>query len=136
MNKIKQLLIQFQGLILYGIFGVLTTVVNIFSYWLLAHPLGLSTMPSTIIAWVLSVCFAYLTNRKWVFHSNASTMKEYLKEIVAFFSCRVATGVLDWVCMFVFVTLLSLNDVLIKTLANILVIILNYIASKLIVFKK
>lgn len=136
MGKIKKLLIQYQDILLYGIFGVLTTVVNIISYWIFAHPLGMDTMVSTVLAWILSVCFAYVTNRKWVFHSTASTAKEYIKEIVSFFSCRIATGVLDWVCMFVFVTtLLAFNDMLIKTLSNILVIILNYVASKLIIFK-
>lgn len=133
---IKQLLMKYKDIILYGIFGVLSTAVNILSYWFFAHPLRIGTMLSTILAWFLTVSFVYLTNRKWVFHSSASTMKEYLKEIVAFFSCRIATGVLDWACMFVFVTLLSFHDVLIKTLANILVIILNYIASKLIIFKQ
>jgi len=136
MGKIKKLLIQYQDILLYGIFGVLTTAVNIISYWIFAHPFGIATMPSTVLAWILSVCFAYLTNRKWVFHSTASTTSEYVKEILSFFSCRIATGVVDWVCMFVFVTLLSFNDVLIKTLANVLVIILNYVASKLIIFKK
>lgn len=136
MEKIKKLLIRYQDILLYGIFGVLTTAVNIVSYWLFAHPLGMDTMVSTVLAWILSVCFAYLTNRKWVFHSTASTAKEYIKEIISFFSCRIATGVLDWVCMFVFVTLLAFNDMLIKVLSNILVIILNYVASKLIIFKQ
>lgn len=135
MKKVKQLLVKYKDIILYGIFGVLSTVVNIVSYWAFAHPFGIGTMLSTVLAWLLTVSFVYLTNRKWVFHSSASTMKEYLKEIIAFFSCRIATGVLDWACMFVFVTLLSFHDVMIKALANILVIILNYIASKLIIFK-
>ena len=134
--ELKKLLVKYQELILYGVFGVLTTVTNIVSYWVFAHLLEVGTMPSTVLAWILSVCFAYFTNRKWVFHSNASTEIEYVKEIVSFFSCRIATGIVDWVCMFVFVTLLSFYDVLIKTLANILVIILNYIASKVFVFKQ
>ena len=136
MKIVKQLLVKYKDIILYGIFGVLSTVVNIVSYWIFAHPFGMETMLSTILAWFLTVAFVYLTNRKWVFHSSASTMKEYLKEIIAFFSCRIATGMVDWVCMFVFVTLLSFHDVMIKALANILVIILNYIASKLIIFKQ
>lgn len=136
MKIIKQLLVKYKDIILYGIFGILSTVVNILSYWGFAHPLGIGTMLSTILAWFLTVSFVYLTNRKWVFHSNASTVKEYIKEVVSFFFCRIATGVLDWACMFIFVTLLSLHDVMVKALANILVIILNYIASKLIIFKQ
>ena len=100
MKKVKQLLVKYKDIILYGIFGVLSTVVNIVSYWAFAHPFGIGTMLSTVLAWFLTVSFVYLTNRKWVFHSSASTMKEYLREIIAFFSCRIATGVLDWACMF------------------------------------
>lgn len=133
--NIKKLWDKYKDIIPYAIFGVLTTLVNIVTYWLFAHPAGLSVMISTVLAWVLSVLFAYLTNRKWVFHSEASTRQEIIKEMVSFFSCRLATGVLDWVCMFVFVDLCGWNDVLIKCLANVLVIILNYVASKVVIFK-
>lgn len=135
-SKIKQLIILYQDIILYGIFGVLTTLVNIVVYWVMAHPLGMGTMVSTVIAWIAAVLFAYFTNRKWVFHSKAVGANAIMKEIVSFFACRIATGVVDWACMFLFVTVLSFNDVIIKALANILVIILNYVASKLIIFKQ
>ena len=126
---------KYKDIIPYGVFGVLTTVVNIVVYWVMAHPLHAGVMPSTIIAWIAAVLFAYVTNRKWVFHSKASTSKEITKEIVSFFACRLATGVVDWLCMFVFVDMLHFNDVLIKVGANILVIILNYVASKLFIFR-
>ena len=129
---IKKLYEKYKDIIPYAVFGVLTTLVNIAVYWLMAHPLGLGVMPSTIIAWIAAVLFAYITNRKWVFHSEANTRNEIIKEIISFFACRLATGVVDWACMFIFVDVLHLNDVVIKTAANILVIILNYIASKLI----
>ena len=135
-NKVKDLIVKYMDILLYGIFGVLTTIVNIVTYWIMAHPLGMGTMASTVLAWIFAVFLAYLTNRKWVFHSKAVGTKAIVKEIVSFFACRIATGVVDWVCMFVFVELLSFNDVVIKVLANILVIILNYVASKLIIFKQ
>lgn len=134
--KLKELLNRYRDFILYGIFGVLTTVVNMVVYWLCAHPLGMAVLPSTLIAWFMAVLFAYLTNRKWVFHSEASTRQEVMKEIVSFYSCRIATGVVDWVMMFVCVDLLGFNDMIIKVLANVVVIILNYVASKLVIFKK
>lgn len=115
---------------------MLTTVVNIAVYWLTAHPMGLSVMMSTVLAWVAAVLFAYVTNRKWVFHSEAKTPAEIGKEMVSFFACRLATGVVDWAAMFIFVDMLHLNDVVIKVAANVLVIILNYVASKLVIFKK
>ena len=106
------------------------------SYWFFAHPLKVAVMPSTLIAWFLAVLFAYLTNRKWVFHSTAGSLSEIRKEILSFFVCRLATGVLDWVCMFTFVDLLGFYDVIIKVIANILVIVLNYVASKRVIFKR
>lgn len=134
--KAKELLNRHRDFILYGIFGVLTTVVNMAVYWLCAHPFGIAVLPSTLIAWFMAVLFAYLTNRKWVFHSEASTRQEIRKEIISFYSCRIATGIVDWAMMFVCVDLLGFNDMIIKILANVAVIILNYVASKLVIFKK
>lgn len=134
MNR-KKVYEKYKDIILYGLFGSLTTAINIVIYWLLAHPMGLSTMPSTILAWVAAVSFAYLTNRKWVFYSEAHTGSEITKEVAAFFSCRLATGVIDWGCMYLFVDVLAWNDILVKSTANVLVIILNYVASKLLIFK-
>lgn len=135
MNGIKMLCRKYKDIILYGIFGVTTTLVNVAVYWFVAHPIGLSTLPSTIIAWIMAVFFAYITNRKWVFHSEAHTRDEIMKEVVSFFSCRIATGAVDWGCMLLFVDVFQFNDVVIKMGANIIVIILNYVASKLIIFK-
>ena len=132
----KSLYEKYKDLIPYAFFGVCTTAVNVVSYWIFARLLGCPVMFSTIVAWILAVLFAYVTNRKWVFHSEAEGSKEILKEMVSFFLCRLATGVLDWLCMFVFVDLLHWNDVLIKFLANVLVIILNYVASKLVIFRR
>ncbi len=127
---------KYKDVIPYLFFGVGTTLVNIIVYWLCAHVIGMSVMPSTIIAWVAAVLFAYLTNRKWVFHSEAKGAKEILREITTFFGCRLATGVLDWLMMYVLVDCLRFNDVLIKIIANVVVIILNYVASKLLIFKR
>lgn len=133
--RIKQLFENYKEFIYYGVFGVLTTAVNIIVYWLMAHPLGIRTVPSSVIAWIAAVIFAYVTNRKWVFHSEATARDAVIWEIISFFACRLATGALDWVFMYVTVDLLHWNDVLMKLLANVIVIILNYIASKLVVFK-
>lgn len=134
--KFRDLYHKYQDIILYGFFGVCTTAVNVISYWIMAHAFKLGTMPSTLIAWILAVLFAYVTNRKWVFRSEANNKKDIIKELISFFSCRIATGFVDWGCMFIFVDILKLNDLIIKVIANIIVIVLNYIASKLIIFKK
>ena len=101
--KIKELLLKYKSIIMYLFFGVCTTLVNIISYYIFSHVLKTGVMFSTVIAWVLAVLFAYITNRKWVFESSARTKKEILNEIISFFSCRLATGVVDWLCMFIFV---------------------------------
>lgn len=63
----KILLLKYKDIVLYLFFGVCTTLVNVIAYWICAHPLDINTMTSTIIAWVLAVLFAYITNRNWVF---------------------------------------------------------------------
>ena len=126
---------KYRHIILYVIFGVLTTLVNITAYWLMAHIIHFGTMPSTVVAWVSAVLFAYVTNRKWVFHSKAEEKTEILKEVITFFVCRIATGIADLACMYLFAVLMGINDVFVKTAANILVIILNYVASKFFVFR-
>ena len=120
---------------LYGIFGVLTTVINIFAYWLFTRVFSCPVVASTVIAWTIAVFFAYWSNRKFVFRSAANTHSAVLKEAAEFFSCRIATGILDVIIMYIFVDVLGFYDVFIKTASNILVIILNYIASKLFIFR-
>lgn len=123
---------KYKELLLYGIFGVLTTIVNIVVYSLCTHMFSINYLISTAIAWLISVLFAYITNRIYVFESKSS---DILKEILSFFSFRVLSGVIDITIMYVFVDLFSWNDIFVKILSNIIVIVLNYIFSKLFVFK-
>lgn len=120
----------------YLLFGIGTTLVNILTYWVLSSLIKAPVMLSTLIAWVTAVLFAYYTNRKWVFHSEAKESNEILMEIISFFGCRLMTGVIDWLIMFVFVEKMHYNDMLFKAMANVIVIVLNYIASKVIIFRK
>ena len=131
----QELFGKFKDVVPYLFFGVCTTLVNIVVYWLSVHILSQSVMTGTIIAWIAAVLFAYLTNRKWVFHSKASTNRDIIKEMSSFFGCRLASGVLDWLLMFFFVDCLKCNDIVIKTLANVVVIVLNYVASKFVIFR-
>ena len=134
MEKIKEMLKQYEEIIRYLVFGVLTTLVNYVSYLLIAPLFSRTTVP-TAIAWVLSVLFAYLTNRRYVFHSSAHG-KNAFKEAGSFFVARVLSGILDIVFMAVFVDFLGFNDKIIKLVSNVFVVIFNYAASKLFIFKK
>ena len=133
--NMKMLIEKYRDVIFYIIFGAFTTLVNLIVYWWMSHVLKQDVMFSAAIAWIAAVLFAYITNKKWVFHSEAASIHEIGKELAAFFTCRLATGAVDLASMFVFTDLLHFNDIVIKALANLIVIILNYIASKLVIFK-
>lgn len=132
----KALYNRYRQTIMYLIFGVCTTVVNIIGYYVCTRCFGLSTTISTAIAWVLAVIFAYITNKQFVFESRSWARDVLMKELASFFLCRAATGIIDIIIMYVGVDLAGLNDVAIKMLSNVIVIILNYVASKIMIFKK
>lgn len=122
-------------IIMYLVFGVLTTLVNWFSYMIFTDLFHVSYLWSTVISQVLAVLFAYVTNRKWVFKSKAQGVKDISLEAVKFFSCRGLAFVLDIVLMFVGVDLLHINDKFMKLAANGIIIIVNYVSSKIVVFR-
>ncbi len=137
-KKINKLLKKYKEIIMYLIFGVLTTLVSIVSYYLLTKTLlnpqdKLELQIANVISWIIAVSFAYITNRKYVF---ASKNKNVIKEALKFYESRIITLLLDMILMFIFVSCLKYNDTIIKIIDQILVIIGNYILSKLIVFKK
>ncbi|RAP51841.1 MAG: hypothetical protein BZ133_02220 [Methanosphaera sp. SHI613] len=119
-------------LVSYVIFGILTTVVNIVVYYLFGDILGVNYVISNIIAWFLSVLFAYVTNRIWVFESKNDNI---LKEVVLFFGGRAFSGVVDTLLMVLFIEVLLVGDFVSKIIIQVIVVILNYVISKLIVFK-
>ena len=135
MEKIKKLLKKYKFIILYGIFGVLTTIINIVTYALCYDMFNISNVVSNIIAWILSVLFAFITNKIWVFESKCFDFKIFIKELWNFIVCRLATGALDLGIMYVGVDLLKGPALILKIASNIIVIILNYVMSKLFVFK-
>lgn len=122
----------------YLIFGVLTTLINLLTYFLLTNLFfdakdALQLQIVNIIAWVVSVIFAYCTNRKYVFNS---TNDNKIKEISDFFLARLATLFMDMIIMFVGVNVLGVNDGIVKIISQVVVIVSNYILSKIFVFKK
>ena len=133
---IINLIKKYKEFILYAIFGILTTIVNVVAYFISTRMFHINIIGSTVIAWCLAVIFAYVTNRKYVFSSENHTTKAILIEFGAFISCRLFTGGIDVAIMYVFVDMLKMNDLLIKILSNIFVILSNYIASRLFIFTK
>lgn len=123
-------------ILLYIFFGGLTFIVSIASYAFFNIQIGWNALVANIGSWILSVAFAYVTNRIWVFDSNASTVAGFMKEITSFVGGRVATLMIEELILFILITNLGMNSMLIKVIAQIIVIVLNYVISKLIVFKK
>lgn len=117
-------------LFLYVVFGFFTFVVNFVTYFIFVG-LGLNYLIANALAWFFSVLFAYITNRKWVFESKSP---DVLKEMSLFFGGRIFSGVVDTALMYLFIDVLVLGDFISKTVVQIIVIILNYVFSKLIVF--
>lgn len=116
----------------YVVFGVLTTLVNIAVYFVLTR-IGVNYLASNILAWFFSVLFAYVTNRRWVFESKSPNI---LKECALFFSGRIFSGVIDTGLMWLFIDVLSIGDVISKIVIQVIVVVLNYVISKWIVFKE
>lgn len=133
---IKKLLKKYRSFLCYAIFGVLTTLVNLVAYHMCFERAGMNNTLSNVVAWILAVIFAYVTNKIWVFESKSWRWKVLRREISSFVSCRLATGILDLVIMYVCVDVMKWHPMLMKLMSNVLVIILNYIFSKLVIFKK
>ena len=123
-------------ILLYLIFGVLTVAVNTAAYLLFYHTVRLSNVLSTVLAWAAAVLFAYVTNKLWVFESHRREAGGWLREMLLFFSCRLLTGVLDVGIMVLAVDLMHRNSLLWKLISNGIVTVVNYIASRFLIFKK
>lgn len=132
-NGVNSLLTAKKEMILYIVFGVLTTVVNIGSYLFLAKIFGINNFLSNIMAWFFSIVFAYITNRIYVFESKNENI---LRELALFIGGRGLSGILDSILFYILVILLMFNDFLSKIVINIIVIIINYVLSKEIIFKE
>ena len=136
MKQIRALIEKYYDILVYLVFGVLTTVVNYFVYLPCYNRLGLSASISNLIAWVVAVAFAYLTNKPFVFRSHDWSSKTVIPELTKFVGSRIASGALETAIIFVTVDLLLWNGNIMKLITSVLVVIMNYVASKLLVFRK
>ncbi|MBQ8092132.1 MAG: GtrA family protein [Clostridia bacterium] len=123
-------------LISYLFAGVATTVVNYLVYWFATRILHMTVMPGTWTAWVCAVLFGYWVNKTFVFKTHCPDMGALLREAVSFFSMRLVSLGAETLLMFLTVEVLHFNDLVMKLVINLVVIVLNYVFSKLFVFKK
>ena len=134
--KIRAIIEKYWDILSYLFFGALTTLVNYLVYFPCYNLLHLSTVASNVIAWVVAVAFAYLTNKPFVFKSHDWSMKTVAPELAKFVGCRVGSGLLETALLFLTVDLLRWNGNLMKIILSVMVVILNYVGSKLLVFRK
>ncbi|MDB8802100.1 GtrA family protein [Romboutsia sp. 1001216sp1] len=127
---------KYRESIMYLVFGGLTVGVNIATYIGLTRIIELNYMVANIIAWIVAVIFAYITNKFFVFESNNTELEFLIKEFTSFVSCRLLSGVMEMILMYVMIDMMGINDFITKIFTNILVIVLNYVLSKVIIFKK
>lgn len=135
-EKIRALVEKHWDMVSYLFFGVLTTIVNYLVYLPLYNLLGISAAVSNIMAWVAAVVFAYVTNKPFVFKSHDWSMKTVLPELGKFVGCRAASGGLETALVFLTVDVCGWDGNLWKLIISVLVVILNYVSSKLLVFRK
>ena len=149
MKMIKKLFIKYKELITYVIFGVLTTLVNFFAFWLFTKILGEELyLINNAIAWVVGVIFAYITNKLFVFESKSWDLKVVTKEITGFLGARIFSFLVEEGGMFLFITVLGLGkksltilnltitgQFIVKILLAVIVVVMNYVFSKFFIFK-
>ncbi len=149
MDKIKSLFVKYKEIIMYLFFGVLTTAVSWLSYavfeilfGLIIPDAGLKIALANVLSWICAVLFAYITNKLWVFESKSWEKKLLIKEIISFVGSRLLTAPLEWVGVPLLVavgldaTLFGIDGMIAKVVVSVAVVILNYVFSKLIVFRK
>lgn len=136
MKWILDLMRKYREVIVYLVFGVLTTVVNYLVYLPCYNLLYWSAAVSNGVAWVGAVTFAFLTNKPFVFQSHDWSWKTVYPELCKFVACRVGSGALETVFLLVTVDMIGLDGNIMKLITSVLVIIINYIGSKLLVFRK
>lgn len=135
-ETIRGLYLEYKEVVNYLFFGVGATVVNFISYFLFAKVIGIEEVTSSGLSWFCAVLFAYITNKLFVFESKTETKKELIKECISFFLARIVSGILCDVGTFaLMVKVFNINDILAKIVTQVMVIIVNYIFSKRIVFK-
>ena len=136
MNNIKELFKKYREIIMYIIIGVCTTLVNLITYTIMYKYLNIDINVSNVVSIISAIIFAYFTNRIFVFESKNNTIQEITAEIIKFISARIVTMIIEVVGVYVLVVMNHNDEFIGKLKVQVIVLVLNYIMSKFIVFKK
>lgn len=126
---------RFREQLLYLFFGGLTTFLSIFLFWLLTERLSMNALVANVIVWVICVLFAYVTNRTWVFKEKAHDTSGIAWECISFFAGRLGTLALEELVLWIGIDCLGIHGMVVKVVAQVLVIVGNYVISKWFVFR-
>jgi len=135
LRKVLDFAKKYEELLLYLVFGFLTTVVNYLVYLLLHNDTSMLASAANVIAWIAAVAFAFVTNKPFVFKSHDWSFKILMPELGKFVSARLGSLLVETGIIFVFVDLLYWDGIIIKLVTSVIVVVLNYLASKLLVFR-
>ena len=135
-EKLLKIWKKHESVFVYLIFGVLTTLVNYIAYFLCYNLMQMSGVVSNAISWVVAVLFAFFTNKPFVFKSNDWSLPVTMQEFVRFVGCRVGSGLLETGIIFLTVDCMHWNGHVIKLACSVMVVIINYVASRFLVFVK
>ena len=134
--KLRALIEKYWDILSYLFFGGLTTVVNYLVYFPCYYWLEISATVSNVIAWIVAVAFAYVTNKPFVFRSHDWSLGTVVPELIKFVGTRVGSGALETVILLFCVDVAGWNGNVWKLVTSVLVVVVNYIGSKLLVFRK
>lgn len=133
-NLIRKKLIN-RETIVYLIAGIMTTLVNIFAYGLLCNVFGINYLVANLIAWIFAVIFAYIVNNLWVFRDKSDSLKVEGIKLIKFIVARAFSLLIEEAGLFLLVKVAGFNNMAVKVFLAVVVIVLNYLFSKLYIFK-
>ena len=138
MDRLKKLwrFLTSPEMLLYIVFGVLTTLINIAVFDRCYYTLRWTWQAANALAWILAVAFAFITNKLWVFRSKSFGARVLLRELSEFFAARLLSLGVDYACMWLLIDMLAWNGLLAKIVDNVIVVVINYVLSKLVIFRK
>ena len=133
----KPFYLKHKEILLYLFFGGLAVLLNLGLFFLFNQVMGINELIANIICWVICVLFQFFTNRTWVFEAQKNNNKsDFIRQLVSFFGGRVFTLVIEEAILAIFITWLGFNSLIVNIIEQIITIVLNYIISKLFVFKQ
>lgn len=136
LKKFRPLYEKKKDVVYYLFFGVLTTVVGVGTFSFFIYSLRLHELVANTFSWILAVTFAFFTNRVWVFNSPTSSTAAFFRQMLSFFGGRLFSFGVESLMIYVFISRLGYNELLVKIAANVIVLVLNYIISKFFIFSK